>query len=241
MSGFKKRCRNLNMIFNINNMNINQNNMGMMNNNMTPNNYYLSSNLVGNVIRPRFFYPLQQQNLSLRFWLNNMHYILKIEKIESSNSILFSCHNEDDYITSLYEYSCSIPYKDLKNMNKAFLICDNVNQIFTSIENALIKEKNRAIPRIDFFQNNEDAICFFLRIPLISGQIEDLSIILQKNERNIKIQFDKLAKRYEKIKKIILNDRNDNNKNLNLRNLVDPSGIHGPIFNLYFTPKSPDI
>ena len=233
--------RFMNMNININNMNIMPNNMGIMNNNMTPNYYYLPSNLVADVavIRPNPY--ANDYYLLLRFILNNVCYILKIEKIESSNSILFSCHNEDDYITSLYEYSCSIPYKDLKNMNKAFLICDNVNQIFTSIENALIKEKNRAIPRIDFFQNNEDAICFFLRIPLISGQIEDLSIILQKNERNIKIQFDKLAKRYEKIKKIILNDRYDKYKNLNLRNLVDPSGIHGSIFSLYGTPKSPDI
>ena len=56
MSLLRTRGRNLNMIFNINNMNINPNNMGMMNNNMTPNNYYLSSNLVGNVIRPIFFF-----------------------------------------------------------------------------------------------------------------------------------------------------------------------------------------
>ena len=229
MSSFKRKAINRNMIFNINNMNINPNNMGMMNNKMTPNNYYLSSNLVGNVILPEFFFLLPNQDyyLSLRFWLNNMHYILKIEKIESSNSILFSCHNEDDYITSLYEYSCSIPYKDLKNMNKAFLICDNVNQIFTSIENALIKEKNRAIPRIDFFQNNEDAICFFLRIPLISGQIEDLSIILQKKERNINIQFDKLVKQYEEIRKIIKDNSKNDDKIRNITRLVYPSTIYG--------------
>ena len=155
MSIFRRRG------FNINNMNINQNNMGMMNNNMTPNNYYLSSNLVGNVIRPRFFYPLQQQNLSLRFWLNNMHYILKIEKIESSNSILFSCHNENDDITLLYEYSCFLSYNELHNMNRAFQICDDIKQIFTSIENTLIKDIKAAIPRIDFFQNNEDSLVFF--------------------------------------------------------------------------------
>ena len=107
MSIFRRRG------FNINNMNINQNNMGMMNNNMTPNNYYLSSNLVGNVIRPNFFFLLQNYYLSLRFWLNNMHYILKIEKIESSNSILFSCHNENDDITLLYEYSCFLSYNEI--------------------------------------------------------------------------------------------------------------------------------
>ena len=163
MSSFKRKAINRNMIFNINNMNINPNNMGMMNNNMTPNNYYLSSNLVGNVILPEIFFILPNQDyyLSLRFWLNNMHYILKIEKIESSNSILFSCHNENDDITLLYEYSCFLSYNELHNMNRAFQICDDIKQIFTSIENTLIKDIKAAIPRIDFFQNNEDSLVFF--------------------------------------------------------------------------------
>ena len=109
------------------------------------------------------FFLLQQQNyyLSLRFWLNNMHYILKIEKIESSNSILFSCHNENDDITLLYEYSCFLSYNELHNMNRAFQICNDIKQIFTSIENTLIKDIKTAIPRIDFFQNNEDSLVFF--------------------------------------------------------------------------------
>jgi len=227
MSSFKRKAINRNMIFNINNMNINPNNMGMMNNNMTPNNYYLSSNLVGNVIRPRFFYPLQQQNLSLRFWLNNMHYILKIEKIESSNSILFSCHNENDDITLLYEYSCFLSYNELHNMNRAFQICDDIKQIFTSIENTLIKDIKTAIPRIDFFQNNEDSLVFFFRIPLISGQNEDINIILQKKERNINMQFDKLVKQYEEIRKIIKDNSKNDDKIRNITRLVYPSTIYG--------------
>ena len=68
---------NMSMNININNMNIMPNmmnnnmgmmgnNMGMMNNNMRPDNYYLPSNLVGNVIHPISlpFNPFnnQQQN-----------------------------------------------------------------------------------------------------------------------------------------------------------------------------------
>jgi hypothetical protein len=185
-----------------------------MNNNMAPYNYYLPSNLVGNVIHP----------ISLPFNLNNVYYILKIERIDSSASILFSCHNEDD-ITLLYEYSCSKSFRELHNMSKTFQICDNIVQIFKSIENTLINDKNKAIPRIDFFQNNNEALIFFFRIPLISGQIEDINIILQKKERNIKMQFDILAERYEKIKAIVLSFDKPDNKVSKLNKLVNPSGF----------------
>ena len=236
---------NMSMNININNMNIMPNmmnnnmgmmgnNMGMMNNNMTPDNYYLPSNLVVNVIHPISlpFNPFnnQQQNnfnndyLSLRFDLNNVYYILKIERIDSSASILFSCHNEDD-ITLLYEYSCSKSFRELHNMSKTFQICDNIGQIFKSIENTLINDKNKAIPRIDFFQNNNEALVFFFRIPLISGQIEDINIILQIKERNIKMQFDILAERYEKIKAIVLSFDKPDNKVSKLNKLVNPSGF----------------
>ena len=225
---------NMNIMPNNNNMGMMGNNMGMMNNNMTSNNYYLPSNLVGNIIHPISlpFNPFnnQQQNnfnndyLSLRFNLNNVYYILKIERIDSSASILFSCHNEDD-ITLLYEYSCSKSFRELHNMSKTFQICDNIGQIFKSIENTLINDKNKAIPRIDFFQNNNEALVFFFRIPLISGQIEDINIILQKRERNIKMQFDILAERYEKIKEIVLSYDKPDNKVSKLNKLVNPSGF----------------
>ena len=215
-------------------------NMGMMNNNMTPNNNYLPSNLISSVavVRP-YQYPscnIADDCLLLRFYLNNAYYILKIEKIESSNSILFSCLNEDDHITSLYEYTCSLSYKELHNMNKAFLICDDIKQIFASVENALTKDVGVSIPRIDFFQNNKDSLSFFFRIPLPSGKVEDVNIILQKKKRNIKIQFYKLAEKFEKMKKIVLElGYNDNiNEISNLKNIVDPSGVRSSVFSLSF-------
>ena len=198
-------------------------NMGMMNNNMTPYNYYSPSNLQCNLGQYKDYQLL-------RFNLNNVNYILKIKIIESSNSILFSCLNEDDCFTVLYKYSCFIPYEKLHNMNKAFQICDNAKQIFLSIVNTLtIDKKNITIPRIDFFQNNENALAFFFRIPLPSGQIEDVNIILKKKERDITMLLDKLAERFKEIKKIVLFDSNDMDMDIkirNLENIVDPSVIH---------------
>ena len=117
-------------------------------------------------------------------------------------------------------------------MNKIFLISDNIGQVFNSIKNILTKEKKIVIPRIDFLQNNKDALVFFFRSPLVSGQIEDINIILQRKERNIQIQFDKLVKQYEKIKEIVfpsncfesLDFKNNNDKIINeLKYLINPS------------------
>ena len=68
---------------------------------------------------------------------------------------------------------------------------------------------------------------FFFRIPLISGQNEDVNIILQKKERNINMQFDKLVKQYEEIRKIIKDNSKNDDKIRNITRLVYPSTIYG--------------
>ena len=189
------------------------NNMGMVKNNMTQ---YQRSNLVNE----KYNFSNNNQNLSFKFNLNKEYYILKIEKIDFSSSILFTCQKKDD-ITLLYEYSCLLSFKDLHNMNKNFLVCDNIDQIFKSIKTILTNHKEIAIPRIDFYQNNNnDALLFFFRSPLLSGQIEDTNIILKKKERNIKSQFDKLANQYEKIKNIIFGWGDDEYKISELYELI---------------------
>ena len=79
-----------------------------------------------------------------------------------------------------------------------------------------------------------------------SGKVEDVNIILQKKKRNIKIQFYKLAEKFEKMKKIVLelgnNDvfelgNNDNNNKIsNLKNIVDPSGVRSSIKGYMINP-----
>ena len=186
------------------------NNKDIMNNNMTQ---YLPSNLINEQNN-----SINNKYLSFKFNLNNVYYILKIEKIDSS-SILFTCQEEVD-ITLLYEYSCCLSFQDLHNMNKNFLVCDNIDQIFNSIKTILTNHQEIAIPRIDFYQNNNnDALLFNFKSPLLSGQIEDTNIILQKTKRNIKSQFDKLVEEYEnyvnfyqKIYQIIFSYNNNNEK-----------------------------
>lgn len=195
------------------------NNKEIMNNNKT---MYLPSNLINEQNNSN-----NNKYLSFKFNVNNEYYILKIKNIESS-SILFTCQKKDD-ITLLYEYSCWLSFQDLHNMNKNFLVCDNIDQIFNSIKTILTNHKEIAIPRIDFYQNNNnDALLFFFRSPLLSGQIEDTNIILQKTERNINSQFDKLVKKYEnyvnfyqKIYQIIIGSQSSNDKIYQLRLLFN--------------------
>ena len=59
------------------------------------------------------------------------------------------------------------------------------------------------------------------------GKNEDINIILQKKERNINIQFDKLVKQYEEIRKIIKDNSKNDDKIRNIKSLVYPSTIYG--------------
>ena len=180
-----------------NNMMLN-NNM-LINNNMTPNNYYPPSNFIhqntiynNNTIQFRFFFGAGNG-------LQALYYNLKIEKIDSSSSLLFTCQKVED-VTLLYDYSSLLSFKELRQMNKNFNNCNNIDGIFNSIQNIITNYKDISIPRIEFCQNNQDRLIFFFRSPLMSGEIEDTSIILYKKERNIREQFNKLVKAYEDLK-----------------------------------------
>ena len=83
-----------------NNMMLN-NNM-LINNNMTPNNYYPPSNL----IHQNTIYNNNTIQLTFEFGvgydLQPLYYNLKIEKIDSSSSLLFKCQKVED-VTLLYD------------------------------------------------------------------------------------------------------------------------------------------
>ena len=181
-----------------NNMMLN-NNMPI-NNNMTPNNYYPPSNLISS----NSFNNYNNIQLTFQFGvgydLQPLSYNLKIEKIDSSSSLLFTCQTVED-VTLLYDYSSLLSFKELRQMNKNFNNCNKIDRIFNSIQNIITNYKDISIPRIEFCQNNQDRLIFFFRSPLMSGEIEDTSIILYKRERNIREQFNKLVKAYEDLKK----------------------------------------
>ena len=181
-----------------NNMMLN-NNMPI-NNNMTPNNYYPPSNLISSNPFNNYNNIQLTFQLGVGYDLQPLSYNLKIEKIDSSSSLLFTCQTVED-VTLLYDYSSLLSFKELRQMNKNFNNCNNIDGIFNSIKNIITNYKDISIPRIEFCQNNQDRLIFFFSSPLMSGEIEDTSIILYKRERNIREQFNKLVKAYEDLKK----------------------------------------
>ena len=205
---------NIFMNFNVNKLNnfgMPNNNMSMnnnmmlnnnmpINNNMTPNNYYPPSNLISSNSFNNYNNIQLTFQLGVGYDLQPLSYNLKIEKIDSSSSLLFTCQKVED-VTLLYDYSSLLSFKELRQMNKNFNNCNNIDGIFNSIQNIITNYKDISIPRIEFCQNNQDRLMFFFRSPLMSGEIEDTSIILYKIERNIREQFNKLVKAYEDLKK----------------------------------------
>ena len=192
------------------NSNMMPNNNMPINNNMTPNNYYPPSNFISS--NP--FTNTNYNNIQLTFQIGvgydpqPSYYNLNIKKIDSSSSLLFTCQKVED-VTLLYDYSSLLSFKELRQMNRNFNNCNNIDGIFNSIKNIITNYKDISIPRIEFCQNNQDRLIFFFRSPLMSGEIEDTSIILYKIERNIREQFNKLVKAYEDLKK----DYNELSKN----------------------------
>lgn len=147
--------------------------------------------------------------LSLLFDMNKHLYILNIEKT-NSNSILFTCvPNHDESL--LYEYYKEVPFNEISKLSRIFTICDNIEQIYETIKNTFKEHLKKSKPRIDLIENDNAIILFFIS-PLISGNYEDINIILNKKERNVNTQFDILKKEFESLRSRHDKLKNEHNK-----------------------------
>ena len=221
---------NNNMNFNINNNFIGGPNAnGIMMNNMNNNN--ILSNLSPGT-RPYVFNKGQNMCIQMTFTFNNEKYILEIEQDNLSSSIIFSCRNFDD-ITLLFEYYCAKSFNELKMLNKIFQTCDNIYQIFNSIQTLLIKDLIISKPRIELLMNN--SIGFYFTCQLYSGELQNTSIIIPKKDRNIMSQFQKLANSYKELNnkmiqiKGVLNEQKFFDKNADSNKVAKISNILFPL------------
>lgn len=158
--------------------------------------FSLPSNLIKNQGKKRNSLGKKNDNIIQLFFESNKRvYYLKIE-MTNSNSLLFTCNRKDDAI-SLYEYSKEISFEDLRELSKNFKTCDNIIEIFNTLDNTLTNHSHKSNPRIDHL---EDSIVLFYITPLLSGKYEDINIILTKKERDVNTQFPILKKEYEKLR-----------------------------------------
>ena len=225
--------RNPNITLNNNmNFNINNNFIGGPNaNGMMMNNNNIQSNLSPGS-SPYVYNKGQNMCIQMTFTLNNEKYILEIEQDNLSSSIIFSCRNFDD-ITLLFEYYCAKSFNELKMLNKIFQTCDNIYQIFNSIQTLLIKDLIISKPRIELVMNN--SIGFYFTCQLYSGELQNTSIIIPKKDRNIMSQFQKLANSYKELNnkmiqiKGVLNEQKFFDKNADSNKVAKISNILFPL------------
>ena len=218
---------NNNMAMN-NNMNM-INNMNMMNNNMVMNNMEKIHTII--------------KEFNHTLYLNNEQFII-IVKESDSNIIIIECKPSDEF-TSLYDYSIELSLKNFYNMGKSFRLCDNIDEIFNFIKNIMseinlsqINTNNQQIPNLGFFNlqgaplaninsmkstvnlesKNNDSFILHFQIPLFNGKYEDIRIEFLKKEKNLYMQYEKLKKKYFKIKSIALGNNNKMTNGNNMKN-----------------------
>ena len=156
--------------------------------------------------------------------LEGMQYNIKLKLIKAKINIM--CTSTIDYL-SLYDYSLDISFQEFQNLGKCFKSCSNLEEIFNLLKNILKgiklsiirdesisnKETNLYAEYYSFdYENNFSSVnleCkegktfkIILKIPLLSGNTELISLELNKKEKNNIIEsYNKLRQKYLNVKR----------------------------------------
>lgn len=156
--------------------------------------------------------------------LEGMQYNIKLKLIKAKISIM--CTSTIDYL-SLYDYSLDITFQEFLNLGKCFKSCSNLEEIFNLLKNILkgirlsiiknesISNKGTNINTgfySDDYENNSSSVnleCqegktfkIILKIPLLSGSTELITLELNKKEKNNIIEsYNKLRQKYLNVKR----------------------------------------
>ena len=156
--------------------------------------------------------------------LEGMQYNIKLKLIKAKINIM--CTSTIDYL-SLYDYSLDITFQEFLNLGKCFKSCSNLEEIFNLLKNILkgIRLsiiKNESISNkgantntgffSDDYENNSSSVnleCqegktfkIILKIPLLSGSTELITLELNKKEKNNIIEsYNKLRQKYLNVKR----------------------------------------
>ena len=156
--------------------------------------------------------------------LDGLPYNIKLNLIKEKINIM--CSSTIDYL-SLYDYSLDISFQEFLNLGKCFKSCSNLEEIFNLLKNILkgirlsiiknepISNKGTNINTgfySDDYENNSSSVnleCqegktfkIILRIPLLSGNYEFITLELNKKEKNNIIEsYNKLRQKYLNVKR----------------------------------------
>ena len=157
--------------------------------------------------------------------LEGMQYNIKLKLIKAKINIM--CTSTIDYL-SLYDYSLDISFQEFLNLGKCFKSCSNLEEIFNLLKNILkgirlsiIKNEsisNKGTNINTVFSSDDDyeskyssvnlecqegkTFKIILRIPLLSGNYEFITLELNKKEKNNIIEsYNKLRQKYLNVKR----------------------------------------
>ena len=170
----------------------------------------------------------KQRIITTNLNLNEKEFIIKF-KINESEKILIECDLKEEFL-SLYYHSIELSLEDFHKLGKSFKLCDNINEIFNLLDN-IIKSiqlsfndnNNKIESKVSLgyrsMDINNDCINLYLNIPLLNGKFENIVIQFQKKLKKPEEQFEKIKKKYLKIKSIVYGNNNNINQNLNNNNM----------------------
>ena len=157
--------------------------------------------------------------------LEGLPYNIKLNLIKAKINII--CTSAIDYL-SLYDYSLDISFQEFLNLGKCFKSCSNLEEIFNLLKNILkgirlsiiknesISNKGTNINPIFFSDNDYESnyssvnlecqegktFKIILKIPLLSGSTELITLELNKKEKNNIIEsYNKLRQKYLNVKR----------------------------------------
>lgn len=90
------------------------------------------------------------------------------------------------------------------NFGKSFKQCDDISQVMNLLKKVLdeieFSDGMRANSRLEYKNDYDKTFILFLRIPLLSGNYEDIRIEFKKKRRDINVQFELLKNRFLELK-----------------------------------------
>ena len=137
---------------------------------------------------------------------------------KENDKILILCEPRDE-VSCLYDYSTEISLEEFHNLGKTFKLCKNIDDIFTLIKNLvaevkLTKRKKSVIEsNISIHYSLDDSIFLLFKIPLLTGELEEIKVEFNKLQKDILGQFKKLKDKYLTIKSLIIQNNIENIRN----------------------------
>ena len=136
--------------------------------------------------------------------------------------------NQDEF-TSLFSYSISLSFDQIKSLGKTFLECENIDEQFNLFNNLFhnmkisISKKSKKVDisqtskiELEYKDDKREDAQLRITCPLTSGKCENLILGLERKDMDFRGTFDSVVKKYlerkERLKKERITTRKMNGR-----------------------------